>query len=907
MPATSAAGAPGAASGKVRLRPLYLGKSIEELNKQSEVSAKAQAKQLLNSLPKLKAEASKCIAEGDQEKAYILYMKYVQCYTNMRNAKDFKEDPGFFNKMLNVKEVKDAVVMSENLCGDLSQRYEKQAHAEAMAKEVKEQAMAKKSQTLGQHGGDGQRKAKPSAQLAEKRSPDTITPKELYSLMDQKATALLLLDCRPATDFAASCIRHAASINVPADILRPGCTPKAIEANVSGKAKLEWQRRMSADVLVLYDWFATAFDESQALIHLRQALTKWDHGVSYKCQTPRVLSGGYDNFLHHYPMKCSDAAKGRQLSYQRKKEHDQAKKKTVDPAPIALTKIAFPTFDERGMAILPTSKIDSAVASGAVVISQSQPIIPDRTTKPGRFQTLPPSQPITSAFASTSISDESEEEDFLPSLSVPVVDRSSKAKALLSMQGTKGGNSDLCSVLEAENDLVEQSLELERTELNIERHWEALRLKREREAEGHMRDELIKREEKLLDRLRVMAEDKKEKELENNLLRRQLQELKQIQQQSAEDEAANLRREQMIQGKEIEKQNLKALVDKMRRERKRTEMENTYSNEDKDDEGDSSSSDVTMHLSRSNLIEEESDDQQEEDRLNANLRAPPIFDRTAKPCPPSNHSQPQLMSLPGNRPSLTGLRNLGNTCYMNSILQSLTNFTLPSNYFIKNVFARDLNKMCKTRGEVAKEYAQLARLLWSGQHQVVSPDGMKLVAGKCDPMFSGCGQQDAHEFFSKLMEWLHDELNEVQGPKNLPERNFQGDLSGAQAAWEFAKKADRSFIIDTFYGQWVSTLTCQTCGWQSAKYDPFMELTIQLPTDSNHRVSFHEGMMDLLKKDRVEYNCELCKRQTWCTKQLQIVKFPLILSVHFVRFYQVRVTLAFLLYTHSHVYLLSVG
>lgn len=140
---------------------------------------------------------------------------------------------------------------------------------------------------------------------------------------------------------------------------------------------------------------------------------------------------------------------------------------------------------------------------------------------------------------------------------------------------------------------------------------------------------------------------------------------------------------------------------------------------------------------------------------------------------------------------------------MNSLLQCLSNFTIPSQYFIGEQFKNDLNNKSETRGEIAVEFAEVIRNLWSGQYKSIAPHEFKNTIGKYCEMFRGRDQQDAHELLLILMEFLHQDVNKVREKVRLPEQNNDNlnEVEAANRAWAMEKKADQSFIRETFYGQ----------------------------------------------------------------------------------------------------------
>lgn len=112
----------------------------------------------------------------------------------------------------------------------------------------------------------------------------------------------------------------------------------------------------------------------------------------------------------------------------------------------------------------------------------------------------------------------------------------------------------------------------------------------------------------------------------------------------------------------------------------------------------------------------------------------------------------------------TGLKNLGNSCYMNSIIQSLSFNLILTNYFLSADFMKDINTKNKfgSGGLVVKEWFKLNYLLWCQQYASVAPQPFKYVVGTLQNAYLGTQQQDAHEFLVFLLDALHEDLNQVR-------------------------------------------------------------------------------------------------------------------------------------------------
>ncbi|KAF9200683.1 CSN-associated deubiquitinating enzyme Ubp12 [Haplosporangium sp. Z 27] len=182
---------------------------------------------------------------------------------------------------------------------------------------------------------------------------------------------------------------------------------------------------------------------------------------------------------------------------------------------------------------------------------------------------------------------------------------------------------------------------------------------------------------------------------------------------------------------------------------------------------------------------------------------------------------------------LCGLSNLGNTCFMNSALQCLSNSKDLTQYILAGAWRDELNldNPLGMGGEVARAYANLIDKLWRGTSKVFSPREFKSTIGRFAPSFTGYHQHDSQELLAFLLDGLHEDLNRIikKPYTEVPDSNGRPDDEVASDCWNIHKARNDSIIVDLFQGQYKSTLVCPKCSKVSVTFDPFMYLSLPLP------------------------------------------------------------------------------
>ncbi|CCM01336.1 uncharacterized protein FIBRA_03385 [Fibroporia radiculosa] len=268
------------------------------------------------------------------------------------------------------------------------------------------------------------------------------------------------------------------------------------------------------------------------------------------------------------------------------------------------------------------------------------------------------------------------------------------------------------------------------------------------------------------------------------------------------------------------------------------------------------------------------------------------------PRPPTIQSDYPVTYWADTQIGTSGLKNLGNTCYMNSTIQCLSATVPFARFFTDGRWKSAVNMMnpMGTKGNLAHAFANILRDMWQGELQCLSPVTFRRSLCQYAPQFGGTEQHDSQEFLNFLLDGLHEDLNRVlQKPQidSTPEREAELERLPTQIAseqeWQIWRMRNDSLVVDFFQGQFRNRLECLTCHKTSTTYNTFMYLTLPIPTSrSLSKVSLSHCLDAFVKEEVMEksdaWNCPHCKTLRKATKNLSLSRLPPVLLIHLKRF-----------------------
>lgn len=167
-------------------------------------------------------------------------------------------------------------------------------------------------------------------------------------------------------------------------------------------------------------------------------------------------------------------------------------------------------------------------------------------------------------------------------------------------------------------------------------------------------------------------------------------------------------------------------------------------------------------------------------------------------------------------PGSVGMHNLGNSCFLNSIIQCLNHIEPLTQYFLKGEYVHDMNRKnpLGSGGRVATAYASLLKEIWSNKYAALAPRMLKQTVASFAPQFNNSHQHDSQEFCQFLMDGLHEDCNRVKSKPYVEELEGFGmeDETAAIETWRKHLLRHDSVIVDHFQGMHRSHLICPRCG-----------------------------------------------------------------------------------------------
>lgn len=235
---------------------------------------------------------------------------------------------------------------------------------------------------------------------------------------------------------------------------------------------------------------------------------------------------------------------------------------------------------------------------------------------------------------------------------------------------------------------------------------------------------------------------------------------------------------------------------------------------------------------------------------------------------------------------------------MNSILQCLFASPKLNEYFMSGKYRHDLNEKSKTKGKLAKAYAELVTSAKSGSVTRLVVSEFKSLIGRVNNQFIGYGQQDSQEFLRFALDELSADLNRVITKPKYKELNFDKETKEEQSEkwWDYGKSIENSYITDLFQGQLMSVTEWHSWGHQSLAFDSFMDLSLPIPSEESKSlygrtssVTLKQCLKEFTSEEKFDpdwgYKWEKCKKGSKITKRMSIYRFPPLLVIHLKRFH----------------------
>ncbi|XP_011029539.1 PREDICTED: ubiquitin carboxyl-terminal hydrolase 25-like isoform X2 [Populus euphratica] len=234
--------------------------------------------------------------------------------------------------------------------------------------------------------------------------------------------------------------------------------------------------------------------------------------------------------------------------------------------------------------------------------------------------------------------------------------------------------------------------------------------------------------------------------------------------------------------------------------------------------------------------------------------------------------QPSLLSQKRKNGPPLGLKNLGNSCYLNSVLQCLT-YTPPlANFCLRLQHSSLCDSVANGDRKRDCPFCILEKRIVRSLSLDLTLDAPAKIQS-CLKIFSEhfrCGrQEDAHEFLRYVIDACH---NTCLRLKKLRRKGIENGGGGV------------SVVKEIFGGALQSQVKCLCCNYESNKVDEIMDISLDVLNSYSVRDAMQKFFQPEVLDGNNKYKCEKCQKLVAARKQMSILQAPNVLVIQLKRF-----------------------
>jgi ubiquitin carboxyl-terminal hydrolase 8 len=257
------------------------------------------------------------------------------------------------------------------------------------------------------------------------------------------------------------------------------------------------------------------------------------------------------------------------------------------------------------------------------------------------------------------------------------------------------------------------------------------------------------------------------------------------------------------------------------------------------------------------------------------------------------------------------LLNLGNTCYINAIIQCILNINPLVKYLLSGKHINDIVKINTEQNlfsdNIIKKkfkknipegnyyfllsFLKILLIYSKNDDKFVKLSNFKHNFGLLTNVnFLGNDQQDSCEFLIQLLNLLEKilsyninfKISDINNTEDTIKKLF---LQSYDNIKEYTKVYGKSIISDIFNGQFLNIFTCLKCGNKTFKFEIFNMINLPVMI-KGEKYDIYELLDRYISNEILDndINCICCSKNTQHTKKMIFWKLPKVLIIHLKRF-----------------------